>query len=208
MSIKKEEILLRIKKETLVAVVRGNCKQDAVNIAKKCIAGGFCCIEITFTTPLAHLAIEELKAEYGDPIIVGAGTVLDSETARIAMLHGAQFIVSPHYSEEVIRTCNRYRVAVMSGIMTITEAVSALEAGCDMLKVFPSEVLGIGFIKAMKAPLPQAELMPTGGVTIENIADWLNAGVVAVGIGGSLTKGDITANATAFVKAVKQYKGE
>lgn len=202
----KEQVLCKIKESGIVAVVRGNTKQEALDIVKECVAGGITAIELTFTTPFAHQVIEELHHLYGDSILLGAGTVLDSETARIAILSGAQFIVSPHLNVEVIRLCNRYRIANMSGIMTITEAVTAMEAGCDILKVFPGEVLGIPFLKAIKGPLPYAQLMPTGGVTPENVGEWLQAGAVAVGAGGSLTKGNIEQNAKKFAQKISLYR--
>lgn len=204
----KEQVLLDIKKGGVVAVVRGNTKEEAIKISDECVNGGIKAIELTFTTPLAHEAIKELSQKYGDSVIIGAGTVLDSETARIAILYGAKFIVSPHLNKEVIRLCNRYRVACMSGIMTVTEAVSAMEYGCDILKLFPGEVMGMGFLKAIKAPLPQAQIMPTGGVTAQNAAEWLEAGACAVGAGGALTKGDTAKNAAEFVKSIASYRGE
>lgn len=202
----KEQVLLQIRQQGIVAVVRGNSKQQALDIVKECVAGGIQAIELTFTTPFAHQVIEELQSQYDDSILLGAGTVLDAETARIAILSGAQFIVSPHLNTDVIRLCNRYRVANMSGIMTITEAVAAMEAGCDVLKVFPGEVLGSRFIKAIKGPLPYAQLMPTGGVTPDNVGDWLQAGAIAVGAGSSLTKGNIQQNAKAFVETVARFR--
>ncbi|WMJ23258.1 bifunctional 2-keto-4-hydroxyglutarate aldolase/2-keto-3-deoxy-6-phosphogluconate aldolase [Paludicola sp. MB14-C6] len=202
----KEQVLLKIKQAGIVAVVRGNTKQEALDIVKECVAGGITAIELTFTTPFAHHVIEELHNQYGNSILLGAGTVLDSETARIAILSGAQFIVSPHFNADVIRMCNRYRIANMSGIMTITEAVSAMEAGCDILKVFPGEVLGINFLKAIKGPLPYAQLMPTGGVNPENVCEWLQAGAVAVGAGSSLTKGNVKQNAEQFIKQIHLFR--
>lgn len=199
----KETVIKRIEDGKIVAVVRGETKEEAIKIVKECVENGIDIIELTFTTPFAYEAIKELAATYKDKILLGAGTVLDSETARIAILAGAKFIVSPQLSLEVIRLANRYRVANMSGIMTVTEAVKAMEAGTDILKVFPSEVLGVSFIKALKAPLPYAKLMPTGGVTPENINEWLDTGVVAVGVGSSLTKGNIKVNAKKFLNAIK-----
>lgn len=199
----KEQVLSKIKEIGIVAVVRANTKEHAMEIVEKCVEGGVNAIELTFTTPEAHTVISELNKKYGDKIILGAGTVLDSETARMAILSGAEFIVSPHFDENIVKLCNRYQKAVMCGIMTITEAVHAMEAGCDILKVFPGDVLGSKFIKAIKGPLPYAQLMPTGGVDINNVADWINVGAVAVGAGSCLTKGDITKNAKEFVKEIK-----
>ena len=202
---KKEDVLQTIRRAGIVAVVRGKDTEEARSIVERCIAGGVRCIELTFTVPFAHRVIEELAREYGERILLGAGTVLDPETARIAILSGAQFVVSPHLNPEVIRLCNRYRVANMAGIMTISEAVTAMESGCDLLKLFPGELSGPKFIKAIHGPLPQAEIMPTGGVSVDNVGEWLAAGAVAVGAGGRLTKGDITANARAFVEQIERF---
>lgn len=199
----KEEILLEIKESGMVAVVRGETVEEANAIVEKCIDGGIKAIELTFTVPFAHRVIEELARKYGDQIILGAGTVLDSETARIAILSGAQFIVSPNFNPEVTRLCNRYRKASMAGILTIGEAVSAMEAGVDVLKLFPGDLFGPAFIKDIKGPIPYAQIMPTGGVSVDNAAEWIRAGAVAVGAGSSLMKGDVRANAAAFMEQIK-----
>ena len=151
--------------------------------------------------------IVDLARKYGDQIILGAGTVLDSETARIAILSGAEFVVSPHFNPEIVKLCNRYRKAVMQGILTISEAIAAMEAGTDILKLFPGDLFGPAFIKDIKGPLPYARIMPTGGVSVDNVADWIKAGAVAVGAGSSLMKGDVKANAAAFVKNIQQARG-
>ena len=122
------------------------------------------------------------------------------------MLSGANFIVSPHFNAETVKLCNRYRVACMAGIMTVREAVEAMEAGTDILKLFPGGLAGPSFIKNLHGPLPQALIMPTGGVTVSNIGDWLRAGAVAVGASGSLMKGDIRANAAAFIEEVRKVR--
>ena len=199
----KEEILLEIKESGMVAVVRGETVEEANAIVEKCIDGGIKAIELTFTVPFAHRVIEELARKYGDQIILGAGTVLDSETARIAILSGAQFIVSPNFNPEVTRLCNRYRKASMAGILTIGEAVSAMEAGVDVLKLFPGDLFGPAFIKDIKGPIPYAQIMPTGGVSVDNAAEWIRAGAVAVDAGSSLMKGDVRANAAAFMEQIK-----
>lgn len=204
----KEEVLLHIRKAGIVAVVRGRDTDEARSIVERCIQGGIDCIELTFTVPFAHRVIEDLAREYADSILLGAGTVLDPETARIAILSGAQFVVSPHLNPEVIRLCNRYRIANMAGFSTITEAVTAMESGCDLLKLFPGELSGPKMIKAIRGPLPQAQMMPTGGVSIDNVDEWLAAGAVAVGAGGCLTKGDITANAKAFVDKIRRFRAD
>lgn len=203
----KERVIERIKEKGIVAVIRAENSEKAFDIVEKCIDGGIDAIELTFSVPFAHHVIEDLAKKYGDKIILGAGTVLDSETARIALLSGAQYIVSPHFNPEVTKLCNRYRVASMAGVLTITEAVTAMEAGVDVLKLFPGDLSGPRFIKDIKGPLPWVQIMPTGGVDADNVGEWIKAGAVAVGAGSCLTKGDITANAKAFVENIKKARG-
>jgi 2-dehydro-3-deoxyphosphogluconate aldolase/(4S)-4-hydroxy-2-oxoglutarate aldolase len=146
---------------------------------------------------------------------LGAGTVLDAETARIAILAGAQFAVSPALNADTARLCNRYQVPYMPGAATMREVIEAMECGADIVKVFPGEILGPAFIKAVKGPLPQAQLMPTGGVTLENVELWIRAGSVAVGVGGNLTAGaksgdfaSITQLARQFTEKIKEARGQ
>ena len=204
----KEEVLLSIKEGGMVAVVRGETSEKAMEIVEKCIEGGIRAIELTFTVPYAHRVIEDISRKYGDEIILGAGTVLDSETARIAILSGAEFIVSPHFNPEVTKVCNRYRKASMAGILTITEAVSAMEAGVDVLKLFPGDLFGPAFIKDIRGPLPYVQIMPTGGVSADNAGEWIKAGAVAVGAGSSLMKGDVKANAALFMENIRKAREE
>lgn len=204
----KEEVLQMIKKDGMVAVVRGETSEKAMEIVEKCIEGGIRAIELTFTVPYAHRVIEDISRKYGDQIILGAGTVLDSETARIAILSGAEFIVSPHFNPEVTKVCNRYRKASMAGILTITEAVQAMEAGVDVLKLFPGDLFGPAFIKDIRGPLPYVQIMPTGGVSAENAGEWIKAGAVAVGAGSSLMKGDVKANAALFMENIRKAREE
>lgn len=199
----KEEVLQAIKGDGMVAVVRGETSEKAIEIVEKCIEGGIRAIELTFTVPYAHRVIEDISRKYGEQIVLGAGTVLDSETARIALLSGAEFIVSPHFNPEVTRLCNRYRKASMAGILTITEAVAAMEAGVDVLKLFPGDLFGPAFIKDIRGPLPYAQIMPTGGVSADNAGEWIKAGAVAVGAGSSLMKGDVKANAAKFMENIR-----
>ena len=206
----KEQIIQGIKDGGLVAVVRAENSEQAIRITEACIEGGVAAIELTFTVPFAHEVIETLAKRYThDEIILGAGTVLDPETARVAMLSGAQFIVSPYFSEELVRFCNRYRCPVMPGVMTVTEAIHAMEAGADILKVFPGELSGPRFIKAIRGPLPYAQIMPTGGVNMDNAAEWIKAGAVALGAGSALTKGtheEIVARAKAFLHNIREAR--
>lgn len=187
---KKELVLSKIIDSGIVAVVRADSSEQAKRIADACIEGGVAAIELTFTVPMAHKVIEELAATYTQgEIILGAGTVLDPETARIAILSGAEYIVSPFLNTDVVKMCNRYRIVCMPGIMTIRDAVEALELGVDILKLFPGEAFGPKMIKAIAGPLPQAQIMPTGGVAVDNVGEWIKAGAVAVGAGGALTAG-------------------
>lgn len=184
---KKMEILKRVTASKVVAVVRANSSEEAILISEACIKGGIEAIEVTFTVDYAHEVIKALKQKFKNQLMIGAGTVLDSETARVAILNGADFIVSPAFDLESAKLCNRYQIPYMPGCMTITEMVRAMEAGCDIIKVFPGNAFGPSFIKAVKGPLPQINLMPTGGVSLANCKEWLNNGCVAVGVGGELT---------------------
>lgn len=204
----KEDVLLKIKNDAIVAVVRGSTAEKAEEIVKNCIDGGINIIELTFTVPYVHRIIEKISQKYSDSILLGAGTVLDASTARIAMLSGAQFIVSPHFDPEITRMCNRYRVANMAGILTVKEAIEAMEAGVDILKLFPGGLFGPAFIKDIKGPLPYAQIMPTGGVSVETVSLWIKAGAVAVGVGSNLMKGDVQENAAALIREIKKSKNE
>ena len=203
----KEQVISKIKENGLVAVVRAENTEKAIRITEACIEGGVASIELTFTVPFAYKVIEELAKRYTKgEIILGAGTVLDPETARIAILSGSEYIVSPCLNVETIKLCNRYRVPVMPGIMTITEAITAMEAGAAILKLFPGELFGPKFIIAIKGPLPYAQIMPTGGVDVNNAAEWIKSGAVALGAGSSLTGGDyetIVATAKEFIKNIR-----
>lgn len=208
----KAQVLLKLQEQGIIAVVRGKDMADGVKIADACIAGGVKAIELAFTTPRAQEAIRILVDKYADApdVIIGAGTVLDVATARVAILEGAKFIVSPSFDEDTVKMCNLYRIVSCPGILTPKEGVEALRAGADILKVFPGDIVGTKMIKDLHGPLPQAALMPSGGVDVRNVGDWLKAGCVAVSAGGSLTsgakKGDfaaVTATAEKFVEAVK-----
>jgi 2-dehydro-3-deoxyphosphogluconate aldolase / (4S)-4-hydroxy-2-oxoglutarate aldolase len=211
---KKWDILNRITRSGLVVVVRAENADVAKKITDACLKGGAAAIEITYTVPNASQVIEELSKSYSSSeMIIGAGTVLDPETARIAILSGAQYVVSPYLNIDVVKLCNRYQVPCMPGVMTIEGVITAMEFGADILKIFPGEAFGPKIIKAIKGPLPQANLMPTGGVSIENVAEWIKAGAVAVGAGGSLTAGakngdyeSITKLANEFVNKIKEAR--
>ena len=212
--IKKIETLKSIIDVGVVAVVRASSSKEAINIARASIKGGINAIEVTFTVPGAEDVISSLKKEFkGDEIIIVAGTVLDSETARIAILKGAEYIVSPGFDSETAKLCNRYQIPYMAGCMTITEIIKAMESGVDVIKLFPGSAFGPGMVKDIKSPLPQAPIMPTGGVSLENVEEWIKNGCIAVGIGGCLTApaktGDydkVTSIAKEFVSKVKKAR--
>lgn len=206
----KMETLNKITDVGVVAVVRAENEEMAEKISKACIEGGINAIEVTFTVPNADKVISLLKEKFKDGLVVGAGTVLDSETARIAILAGSEYIVSPGFDLETAKLCNRYQIPYMAGCMTITEVIRAMEAGVDIIKLFPGSAYGPSIVKDIKAPLPQVPIMPTGGVSLENVHEWINNGCVAVGVGGKLIEGaktgdymQVTEMAKKFVERVK-----
>ncbi|HEV8046937.1 MAG TPA: bifunctional 2-keto-4-hydroxyglutarate aldolase/2-keto-3-deoxy-6-phosphogluconate aldolase [Terriglobales bacterium] len=205
MSIAKIEVLGRITAAGLVAVIRAESPEQASRIAEACADGGVAALEITFTVPGASAVIEHLARDCDRQILLGAGTVLDPETARIAILAGAQFVVSPALSPATARLCNRYQVPYMPGAGTVGEVIEAMECGADIVKVFPGEILGPAFVNAVKGPLPQANLMPTGGVSLENVDEWMNAGAVALGVGGNLTAGAKNGDFSAITRIARQF---
>jgi len=200
----------------VVAVIRAESKEQGIKIIEAVKKGGIKALEITMTVPGAVDIIKELCEKYkNEDVIIGAGTVLDPETARACILAGARYIVSPSLNVETVKLCNRYRVPVMPGVMTVKETVEALELGAEIIKVFPGNAFGPSIISAFKGPLPQGNFMPTGGVNLENVKDWIKAGAVAVGTGGDLTKGAktgdyalITETAAKFVEEVKKARGK
>lgn len=178
--------LQRVLDSGIVAVVRAPDRAGLVEVIRALAAGGVTVAEVTLTVPNALDVIREARAALGDSVLLGAGTVLDGETCRAALLAGAEFIVSPTLSHDVIRVCRRYDKLVMPGAFTPTETLAAWEAGADIVKVFPAEVVGPAFFKAMRGPLPQIRLMPTGGVDLNTAADFLKAGACCLGIGSQL----------------------
>jgi 2-dehydro-3-deoxyphosphogluconate aldolase / (4S)-4-hydroxy-2-oxoglutarate aldolase len=215
-SMKKLAILNRLTDCGVVAVVRADSKEEAVQISEACVKGGIYGIEVTFTVEDADVVIKELTSYYKENsgVVIGAGTVLDATTARIAILAGAQYIVSPSFDEDTAKLCNLYQIPYLPGCMTITEMKQALAAGVDIVKLFPGNAFGPDFVKAVKAPLPQVNIMPTGGVSLENIDQWIKNGCVAVGVGGNLVapakQGEfekITELAQAYVEKVRAARG-
>lgn len=202
----KQQILAKIEDAGLVAVVRAESSEQAVRIADSCIAGGVAAIEITYTVPGASRIIEELAGRYSpEEIVIGAGTVLDDVTARQAILSGARYVVSPFFDADVVTMCQSYQIAVMPGAMTIKEMVEVMRSGADLIKLFPGDVFGPAMIKAVRGPLPQVRIMPTGGVSVANAAEWIRAGAVALGAGGSLTGGAKTGDYAAITRVAKDF---
>jgi 2-dehydro-3-deoxyphosphogluconate aldolase/(4S)-4-hydroxy-2-oxoglutarate aldolase len=184
----KSATLPRIIDSGVVAVMRAPSGEMLADVAQALLDGGVEAIEVTFTVPGAHRVLEQVADRLGDQILLGAGTVLDPETARTAILAGAQFIVAPTVNLDMIRLCQRYDKAVVPGALTPTEVLAAWEAGADIVKVFPSDLTGPSYLKALHGPLPQVRLMPTGGVNLKTAADFLRAGACALGVGGALVE--------------------
>ncbi|REK17282.1 MAG: bifunctional 4-hydroxy-2-oxoglutarate aldolase/2-dehydro-3-deoxy-phosphogluconate aldolase [Planctomycetota bacterium] len=185
--------LARLHDGGIVAVIRADSGELLADVAEALLAGGVEVMEVTFTVPQAHRAIERVAARLGSQVLLGAGTVLDAETARIALLSGAEFIVSPTVNLDVIKLCRRYDKLVLPGALTPTEVLTAWEAGADIVKVFPSDLTGPQYLKALAGPLPQVRLMPTGGVNLQTAADYLRAGSFALGVGSSLVSSSAVA---------------
>ena len=212
----KIENLKRIEETGIVAVVRAESAEKAMKIVEAIKAGGLEAIEITMTVPGAVDVIKEVAASYSsDDILIGAGSVLDAETARACILAGAEYIVAPTFDTETIKLCNRYQKAVMPGAMSVTEVLRAMEAGADVVKVFPATLFGPKIIKAIKGPIPQAPLLPTGGVNLDNVDQWIKAGSFAVGVGSALTAGaknddyqQVTETAKGFIENIKKARQE
>ena len=193
----------------LVVVIRAGKPEDAMRIADACVDGGASAIEITFTVPNATRVIEDCsKRKAYNRLIVGAGTVLDPQTARAAILAGARFVVSPALNMETSRVCRLYEVPYFPGAGTVREVIEAMQCGARIVKVFPGEVLGPAFVKSVKDVLPHAELMPTGGVSLENVRTWIKAGSVAVGVGGNLTRSAADGDFRTITKLTKQFLEE
>lgn len=203
----KDEQLKLVLDTKIVAVVRAPSGELLADVAEALLAGGITVMEITFTVPAAHKILEQVAARLGDRILLGAGTILDPETARIAMLSGAEFLVSPAVNLQVIEMAQRYDKLMLPGAFTPTEVITAWQAGADIIKVFPSDCTGPKYLKALHGPFPQVRLMPTGGVDLNTAADFLKAGACALGIGSSLvTKSAVAAgNLKEIESLARQY---
>ena len=208
----KPEILSRLLSPGIIAILRADSSEHLLAAAEALLSGGVTAMEVTMTTPGALEVIGEVNRRFGSQILMGVGSVLDPETARLAILAGAQFVVTPVVCPEVIRVCNRYSKPIACGALTPTEALLAHDSGADFVKIFPADQFGPTYIRNILAPLPMLQVVPTGGVTPENAGDFLAAGSVALGVGSSLVskgvleKGDwseLTRRAQRFVDAVQ-----
>ncbi|GAC1475821.1 MAG: bifunctional 4-hydroxy-2-oxoglutarate aldolase/2-dehydro-3-deoxy-phosphogluconate aldolase [Isosphaeraceae bacterium] len=213
----RDTTLQRILDCGIVAVVRAESGARLSRVVQALAEGGVTAAEITFTVPDAVEVIREVRREVGDSVVLGAGTVLDPETARAALLAGAEYIVAPTVNPEVIRLCRRYDKVVMPGAFTPTEVVAAWEAGADVVKIFPAEVGGPPYLKALRGPLPQIRLMPTGGVDLLTAEAFLQAGACCLGVGGSLVEPKAVASddfarirdlAGQFVAIVRRFRAQ
>jgi 2-dehydro-3-deoxyphosphogluconate aldolase/(4S)-4-hydroxy-2-oxoglutarate aldolase len=213
----KETHLRHILECGIVAVVRSPDSSQLVEAARALADGGVTVVEITMTVPGALDVVRQVRAALGERVLLGAGTVLDPETARAALLAGAEYIVAPTVNLDVIRLCQRYDKIVMPGAFTPTEILGAWEAGADIVKVFPADVVGPAFFKALRGPLPQIRLMPTGGVDLTTAAAFLKAGACCLGVGGQLVEPKAVAErnfarirelARQYVEIVRQVRKE
>jgi 2-dehydro-3-deoxyphosphogluconate aldolase/(4S)-4-hydroxy-2-oxoglutarate aldolase len=213
----KSAIIRRLLACGVIAIIRADSSEQLIETTAALIEGGVDTVEVTMTTPNALQVIRETTQKFGTKLVMGVGTVLDDITARMAMDVGAQFVATPVVRPEVITICRRYGVPIMTGSYTPSEALVAHEAGSDFIKLFPAETLGPGYIKSLRAPLPQLEIIPTGGVSVENCHEFIHAGCVAIGAGSSLVSKSIlqskdwkilTDRAAAFVTAVKKGRSE
>jgi len=201
----KTDVIKQIREIGIIPVVRATTADEAMRAIDAIREGGISVFEITMTVPNAFSVIEQVTTRFGSDALVGAGTVLDVEDAKSCIASGAQFVVSPALNPEAARLCNRYQIPYMPGSATPREVIEAMECGADIVKVFPGDTLGPSFVKAIRGPLPQASLMPTGGVDISNVADWIKAGCVAVGVGGNLTASAKTGDFKTITTLAKQF---
>lgn len=212
----KAETLQRILESGLTAVIRAKSSEHLINVVEAIRAGGVECIEVTMTTPDALSVIHEAAKRFGDEAVIGVGSVLDAETARAAILAGAEFVVGPTLDLGVIEMCRTYSKPVIPGALTPTEILTAWRAGADLVKVFPAGVMGPGYFRDVLAPLPQVKLVPTGGVDLNTAAEFIKAGAAALCVGSAMTPKDAMAEgrwdvltdlAARFVEAVRTARG-
>lgn len=187
------QIIQQIESTGLVAIIRASSSGELVDAVKALRDGGVTCIEVTMTTPNALEVIRQAREALGESAAIGVGTVLDSETARQAILSGAQFVVAPVLDLPTIELCRRYSVPIMPGAFTPTEILRAWQAGADFVKIFPTSSVGPKYLKDIRGPLPQVKMIPTGGIDLGNVAEFIRAGASAVGIGTALISKDLLA---------------
>jgi 2-dehydro-3-deoxyphosphogluconate aldolase/(4S)-4-hydroxy-2-oxoglutarate aldolase len=200
----KTDVVTKIREIGIIPVVRATSAEEAMRAIDAIREGGISVLEITMTVPNAFSVIEQVTTRFGSDALVGAGTVLDAEDAKSCIASGAQFIVSPALNMETIAYCREQDVAIMPGALTPTEVVQAWNAGADFVKVFPAGAVGgPSYLKSLKAPLPQIELVPTGGVSLKTAADFIKAGAAALGVGADLV--DIKAESSLITERAKQY---
>jgi len=203
--LQKYNILQALHNSYLIAVIRGSNEQEAKKIAYNAYEGGINILEIAFSTPNAEQVIAELSQKKDEKMIIGAGTVLDKETARIAIMKGANFIVSPHFDSEIAKVSNLYSIPYFPGCSSAREIIDAISYGVDIVKLFPSNLLKPDFIKDIKGPIPHAQLMPSGGVDLDNIDKWIMAGSFAIGLGGALTRNVINKDYCSVKKEAQKF---
>ena len=213
----RHEDLARVLKSGIVAVIRSPSSEQLVSVARALFDGGVDVLEVTFTVPGVLEILTAVRKDLGKKVLLGAGTVLDTESARAAILAGAEYIVSPTVNRDVISLCNRYDKLIMTGAFTPTEILTAWESGADIVKVFPADIGGPEYLKSVHGPLPQIRLMPTGGVNLDTIKPFLKAGACAVGLGGALVESKAIANndmaritslAQQYVALVKEFRDQ
>lgn len=205
------DLLEKLIKSGVVSVVRAESAEDAVKIVEAVLDGGIKSIELTYSVPRANDVIADLVATYaGTDVMIGAGTVLEATSARLAIIAGAQFIVSPTFNKEVAKICNLYQIPYIPGVMTPLEAQTAMEYGSELIKLFPGDITGSAMIKDLKGPFPYINVMPSGGVNESNVAEWFKVGATAVSAGGGVTAPALTGdyagvkvNAEKFMRAYK-----
>jgi 2-dehydro-3-deoxyphosphogluconate aldolase/(4S)-4-hydroxy-2-oxoglutarate aldolase len=212
----KNSVLQKIQEIGVVAVIRASSKESAYRIAEACYAGGIRAIEITFTVPGADEVIAELsKQARNNDMMVGAGSVIDEQMALKAIHAGAKFVVGPGFDMETAIICQKRQIPYIPGCLTVTEMLQAMKSGSEMIKLFPGSLPGPDYVKAIKGPLPNIHIMPTGGVSLSNVRDWIQSGVVAIGVGGEITApaknndyDQVQERAKAFVMAVENARQE
>ncbi|WP_233269368.1 bifunctional 2-keto-4-hydroxyglutarate aldolase/2-keto-3-deoxy-6-phosphogluconate aldolase [Alteribacillus sp. YIM 98480] len=192
----------------ITAVIRGDSKEEALQTARACLRGGITSIEVTWTIPEAARVLETLSNEAEENHLIGAGTIIEGPTAEDALRAGAKYIVGPNFAQDVVRLTLQHQVPYLPGCMTITEMIEARKSGADVIKLFPGSQFGPSFIKAVHGPMPGLPIMPTGGVSLDNVDDWLNAGAAAVGVGGEFTKLASNGNYKAVEELAEQFVGK